>query len=46
MWEYDWTPDSTGFVMRATDYKGRNGIFKADLAGEVTPIALAREVSD
>jgi Tol biopolymer transport system component len=42
IWEYQWTPDGKGFVARATDYQGRNGIFRMEMSGEVRPIELAR----
>jgi Tol biopolymer transport system component len=45
IYTYDWSPDGTSFIARATDLKGRQGVFRIDAqSGAVQPVALNGDV--
>ena len=42
VYTYDWAPDASAIVARATDLKGREGVFCIDTTtGAITPIAIS-----
>jgi Tol biopolymer transport system component len=44
VWTFDWSPDGTRVVYRATDLQGRRGIFVVDATtGDVTTVALSEQ---
>lgn len=44
IWTHEWSPDTRAFVFRATDLRGREGVFLVDAAtGDVTTVALKED---